>query len=161
VVQADIRGIFGRQGLDMGALWPTNAYSTQGPGNYAFAMFRNYDGNKSVFGDTYLYSTSQSSGADAENKLAVYGALRSSDGAMTVMVINKGYGSLTSTVSLANLAVASGTKAQVFQYSNANLNAIVSLPAVTVTPPATVSAASTLSATFPAQSLTLLVIPAP
>ncbi len=46
VVQADILGIFGRQGLDMGAFWPTTNYSQQGPGNYAFAMYRNYDGKR-------------------------------------------------------------------------------------------------------------------
>ena len=34
VVQADILGIFGRQGLDMGAFWPSMNYSQQGPGNY-------------------------------------------------------------------------------------------------------------------------------
>jgi hypothetical protein len=160
VVQADILGIFGRQGLDMSALWPTNAYNAQGPGNYAFAMFRNYDGNNSTFGDTYLFSTSQLSSADAESKLAVYGALRSSDGAITVMVVNKTYGALTSTLSLQNLTVASGATAQVFQYSNANLNAIASLPALAVTPPASAGTVSTIAATFPGQSITLLVIPA-
>ncbi len=43
VVQADILGIFGRQGLDMGAFWPTDELQLAGPGNYAFAMYRNYD----------------------------------------------------------------------------------------------------------------------
>jgi hypothetical protein len=50
VTQADILGIFGREGLDLGAFWPASAYNTQGPGNMAFAIYRNYDGNKSVFG---------------------------------------------------------------------------------------------------------------
>ncbi len=159
VVQADILGIFGRQGLDMGAFWPTQAFNSQGPGNYAFAMYRNYDGNNSTFGDTYLYATSALSGADAENQLAVYGAQRTADGAITVMVINKTYGSLTSTISLENFSAASGTTAAVYQYSNANLTAIVQETAVAVTPPTGSGTTSTISYTFPAQSITLLVIP--
>jgi hypothetical protein len=160
VVQADILGIFGRQGLDMGAFWPTTNYSAQGPGNYAFGMYRNYDGNNSTFGNTYLYATSTSSGADAENQLAVYGSQRTSDNAITVMVINKTYGSLTSTISLENFKAASGTTAQVYQYNNANLNAIVQQAGASVTPPSgsgTTSAISNYS--FPAQSITLFVVP--
>jgi hypothetical protein len=160
VVQADILGIFGRQGLGLGAFWPANNYDEQGPGNYAFAMYRNYDGKDSTFGDTYLYATSASSGADAENQLAVYGGQRSSDSAITVVVINKTYGSLTSTVSLENFTAASGATAQVYQYSNANLSAIVPEAAVSVTPPAGSGTTSTIgNYTFPAQSITLLVIP--
>jgi len=159
VVQADILGIFGRQGLDMGAFWPTTNYSQQGPGNYAFGMYRNYDGNDSTFGDTYLYAASTASGADAENQLAVYGGQRSSDKAITVMVINKTYGSLTSTISLENLSAASGTTAQVYQYSDANLNAIVQLAGVSVTPPSGSGTTSTISNyTFPPQSITLFVV---
>ena len=161
VVQADILGIFGRQGLDMGAFWPTTNYNQQGPGNYAFAIYRNYDGNNSTFGNTYLYATSTPpGGGDGENELAVYAAQRTSDSAITVMVINKTYGSLTSTISLENFTAASGTTAQVYQYSNGNLNAIVAQPAVAVTPPSGPSSASTISNyTFPGQSITLFVVP--
>ena len=74
------------------------------------------------------------------------------------MVINKTYGDLTTTVSVNNLS-AGTTSAQAFLYSNANLAAIVAQPAVTVTPPATGSTVSTVSTTFPAQSITLLVMP--
>jgi hypothetical protein len=161
VVQADILGIFGRQGLNMGAFWPTTNYNQQGPGNYSFAMYRNYDGSNSTFGSTYLYSTSTPSGAgDGEAQLAVYAAQRTSDNAITVMVINKTYGSLTSTISLENFTTGSGVSAQVYQYSNANLNAIVAQPAVTVTPPSGSGTTSTISSyTFPAQSITLFVVP--
>jgi hypothetical protein len=144
----------------MSAFWPTTNYSAQGPGNYAFAVYRNYDGNNSTFGDTYLYATSTASGADAENKLAVYGAQRNSDKMITVMVINKTYGSLTSTISLQNFSAASGTTAQVYQYSNANLTAIVAQTPVSVTPPSGSGTTSTISSyTFPAQSITLFVVP--
>jgi hypothetical protein len=128
------------------------------PGNYAYGMYRNYDGKDSTFGGTYLYATSTSSGSDAEDQLAVYAAQRSSDQAITVMVINKTYGPLTSTLSLENFTTAS-TTAQVYLYSNANPNAIVPQTAATVTPPAGSGTTSTIGYTFPAQSITLLVVP--
>lgn len=159
VTQADILGIFGREGLDLGSFWPTENYNQQIPGNFAFAIYRNYDGKDSTFGDVYLSATSSASGADGEGQLSVYGAQRSSDNAITVMVINKTYGPLTSTLSLQNFAAGSNTTAQVYQYSNANINAIAQQTPVTVTPPAGGSTSSTLSYTFPGQSITLLVIP--
>jgi hypothetical protein len=160
LAQADILGIFGRQGLNMGAFWPTTNYNQQGPGNYAFAMYRNYDGNDSTFGNTYLYATSAGSSGDGESQLSVYAGQRTSDSAITVMVINKTYGPLTSTISLENFSAASGTTAQVYQYSNANLNAIVPQAGVSVTPPVASGTTSTISSyTFPAQSITLFVVP--
>lgn len=161
VVQADILGIFGRQGLDMGALWPSTYYDQEGPGNYAFAMYRNYDlaNDGAMFGNVYLYATSTAAGADAEGQLAVYGAQRSSDSAITVMVINKTYGSLNSTISLENFSASSGTTAPVYQYSNANLNSIVPETPVSVTPPSSGGTTNTINYTFPAQSITLFVVP--
>jgi hypothetical protein len=123
----------------------------------AFEIYRNYDGNKSTFGDTALASSSGNQN-QGQGVLSVYGALRSSDQAVTVVVINKTYGDLTATLSLNNFTSSSAT-AQVFLYSNANLAAIVSQPAVTVTPPSAGETASTISTTFPAQSITLLVVP--
>jgi len=162
LVQADILGIFGRQGLGMSALWPSEQYSAQGPGNYAFAMYRNYDlaNDGAMFGDVYLYASSSASGADAEGKLAVYGGQRSADKAITIIVINKTYGPLTSTISLENFTAASGTTALVYRYSNANLGAIVQQAGVSVTPPSGSGTTSTIgNYTFPAQSITLFVVP--
>src|SRR5262249_38599701 len=57
LAQADILGIFGREGLDFATLWN---YPDSGlgydhfetlPGAYAFRMYRNYDGSGSKFGD--------------------------------------------------------------------------------------------------------------
>jgi hypothetical protein len=152
LAQADILGIFGREGLDLGTFWPTTNPSTQMPGLTAFAIYRNYDGSNSTFGDEALLSTSANQAA-----LSVYGALRTSDNMVTVVVINKTYGDLTATLSLENLTP--NGKAQVFLYSSANLNAIVPQNAVTVTPPAQGSTTSTVSTAFPAQSITVLVVP--
>jgi hypothetical protein len=51
----------------------------------AFKMYRNYDGLFSTFGDISVNVTST---ANADN-LSVFAALRSSDNALTVMVVNK------------------------------------------------------------------------
>jgi hypothetical protein len=152
VAQADILGIFGQYGLDLGALWGAPD-AAQVPGLVAFEIYRNYDGNGSKFGDAALASTSVD-----QSRLSVYGALRSSDNAVTMVVINKTYGDLTATLSLANLTLSSSS-AQVFLYSSANLAGIVAQPALTVTPPSGGGTTSAISTTFPAQSITLLVVP--
>src|ERR1700679_3350846 len=104
----------------MAALWPTAGFTTQGPGNMAFEIYRNYDGNKSTFGNMALTSTSA-----AQGMLSVYGALRTSDGSVTIVVVNKTYGPLTSTVSLANYPETAAGTAESYLYSNADLTAIV------------------------------------
>jgi len=147
LAQADLLGIFGRYGLDMATLW-WNTYDAQTaveeqlPVLMAFEAYRNYDGKNSMFGDIALASTSANQGM-----LSVYGALRSSDNAVTVVVINKTYGDLTSTISVANLRPKGPAK--VFLYSNANLATIVAQPDLAVTPPASRSATSTSRQPFP------------
>jgi hypothetical protein len=153
VAQADILGIFGAYGLDMATLWgPPDPTKGQVPGLMAYEIYRNYDGKNSKFGDISIPSTSANQG-----QLSVYSAERSTDNALTVVVINKTYGDLTSTVAL-NTYLPNSTSVQAYLYSNANLNAIVGPTAVTVT---NVSGqASTISNyTFPAQSITLFVVP--
>jgi PKD repeat protein len=140
--QADILGIFGREGLDLAARWTTPDAST--PTYKAIKIYRNYDGNKSAFGDTSVAA----GGANPDN-VAVFAAQRSSDGALTVMVISK-YLSGTTPVTLAlNNFSASGT-AQVYQLTSAN--AINHLSDLALS-------GSTVSFTAPAQSITLLVLP--
>jgi hypothetical protein len=152
LAQADILGIFGREGLDLGTLWGPPDPQTQVPGEMAFEVYRNYDGAGSEFGDMALPSVSGDQG-----KLSVYGALRTSDNEVTIVVLNKTYGDLNGTLSLKNLQ-ANGN-ARTFLYSSANLAAIVAQPDVTITPPATGGSTSTLTRIFPAQSITLFVIP--
>jgi hypothetical protein len=143
LTEADVLGIFGREGLDLATLWgpPT---ATQ-PGSYAFRMYLNYDGQGSSYGDTSIRSTSSDQG-----QLAVYGAQRSSDGALTLMVINKTATDLTSPLTLSG-AVPAG-KAQVYSYSDANLGAIVRQPDIALNQ-------SGFTKTYPANSMTLVVIP--
>jgi hypothetical protein len=143
LAQADVLGIFGREGLDLATLWGPPGIDD--PGTFAFRMYRNYDGLGGAFGETSIHASSADQG-----QLAIYAAQRSSDGALTLMVINKTGQPLTSDVSLANFQP--GVNAQVYRYSSANLSAIVREADQPVT-------ASGFSATFPANSITLIVIP--
>jgi PKD repeat protein len=140
--QADILGIFGREGLDLAARWTTPDAST--PTYKAIKMYRNYDGSKSTFGDTSVSAT----GPNPDN-VAVFAAQRSADGALTVMVISK-YLSGNTPVSIALNNFASAGTAQVYQLTSAN--AITRLSDLTLS-------GSTASFTAPAQSITLLVLP--
>jgi glycosyl hydrolase family 44/cellulose binding protein with CBM2 domain len=143
LAEADILGVFGREGLDLATMWgepkPTD------PGAFAFRMYRNYDGAGSRFGDVSVQAASADQG-----QLAVYASQRSSDKAMTVMVVNKTGGDLTSPLSLAGFD--STGAAQRFTYGPANLGAIVHGDDLPVTN-------GNVEATYPANSVTLLVLP--
>ena len=67
----------------MAARWTTPAATT--PTYKAMKMYRNYDGNRSAFGDTSVAAT-----VPDPNTLAAFAAQRSADGALTVMVDQQG-----------------------------------------------------------------------
>lgn len=140
--QADILGIFGREGLDLATRWTTPKAET--PTYKAIKIYRNYDGRGSGFGETSVQAT-----VPDPDSLAAFAALRASDGALTVMVINKRLdGSASVTLSLAHFAAKGAT--QVWQLTSAN--AITHHPDL----PATGAA---INLTVPAQSITLLILP--
>ncbi len=141
--QADVLGIYGREGFDLATRWTTPANPS--PTYLASQIYRNYDGKMSTFGDTSVSATV----ANPDN-LSSFAAVRSKDGALTVMVVNKQQGGTPVTVSLANFA-ASGT-AQAYQISSSSQTSIAQLGNVTVTN-------NTISTTVPSQSITLFVIP--
>ncbi len=140
--QADILGIFGREGLDLAARWTTPDAST--PTYKAIKIYRNYDGNLSTFGDTSV----SASGPNPDN-VSVFAAQRISDSALTVVVICK-YLSGTTPVSIALNNFSSNGTAQVYQLTSAN--AITRLTDLNFS-------GSTVGFTAPAQSITLLVLP--
>jgi hypothetical protein len=115
------------------------------PGAYAFRMYRNYDGKGDKFGDVSVSALS----AD-QSRLAVYAAQRTGDSALTLMIINKTGGTLTGNISLSGFKH-SGS-AQVYRYSVANLKVILHLANQSVS-------AGGVIASFPANSITLMVIP--
>ncbi len=140
--QADIFGIFGAHGLNMATRWTTPDAST--PTFKAMQMYRNYDGRNSGFGET-----SVSAVAPQPDDLSAFAAIRSKDGAMTVMVISKVLsGSTALTLSVAHFAT-SGV-ASVYRLTSAN--AITAMPSLKLLD-------GTLTDTLPAQSITLYVLP--
>ncbi|GII78622.1 endoglucanase [Sphaerisporangium rufum] len=142
LAQADVLGIFGREGLDMAALW--TAPEPAQPVAHAFRIYRNYDGKGGAFGETSVKATS----AD-QDKLAVYAAERASDKALTMVVVNKTGEELTSQLALTG---ASAGTAQVYRYSDADLTTIVRAADQPVT-------ATGFTGTFPANSITHVVLP--
>lgn len=142
LAEADVLGVFGREGLDLATMWgepkPTD------PAAYAFRMYRNYDGAGSQFGDVSVSAASTDQG-----QLAIYGAQRRCDGAFTLMVINKTGTDLNSPLSITGTGTG---KAQRFTYSPADLSSIVRGGDLPVN-------RGRLTTTYPANSITLLVLP--
>lgn len=143
LAQADVLGIFGRQGIDVATLWGPPAATE--PGAYAFRMYLNYDGAGAAFGDVAVAATSSD-----PDQLAIYAAQRSADGALTVMLINKSGLALNEQVSVSQFAPAAA--AAVYTYNAADLGAIVRAPDLPVT-------ASGFSINIPAASIMLVVVP--
>jgi PKD repeat protein len=141
--QADILGIFGREGLNLAARWTTPDPAT--PTYKAIKMYRNYDGAKSTFGDVSV----SAAGPNPDN-VAVFAAQRTADGSLTVMVINK-YLSGATPVNLAVNNFANNGTAQIYQLTSSNvINRLADLAFT----------GSTASFTAAAQSVSLLVFPA-
>lgn len=140
--QADIYGIFGQQGLDMATRWSVPDSST--PTYKAMQMYRNYDGADSTFGDTSVSAT-----VPDPDDLSAFAALRSSDGAMTVMVINKVLSSSTP-VSMTLAHFAQSGSAQVYRLTSSNV--IQQLSNVSWSN-------GILNDVEPAQSITLYILP--
>jgi hypothetical protein len=139
--QADILGIFGREGLDIGTRWTTPDPAT--PTYKAMKIYRNYDGNKSTFGDSSVQCA-----APNPDAVSAFASLRTSDGALTSIVINKNLsGTATTTVNLAHYAAQSS--AQIWQLTSAN--------AITRLSNAAVSGGNSVTLVLPGQSITLLV----
>jgi len=142
IAEMDVLGIFGQQPVDFANMW--SPPGPQDPIAFAFRMFRNYDGNGSQFGDTSFSATSSDAGS-----LSIYAAQRSSDQAVTLLVINKTTSAVTSAISLANLNLPAS--AQVYTYSQASLTAIAH-------PSDAAIIYGSLNYTFPAYSAVLFVL---
>jgi hypothetical protein len=138
--QADILGIFGRERLDLGARWTTPDPAT--PTYKSIKMYRNYDNAGGAFGDVSVRATA----ADPDN-LSAFAARRTTDGALTVMLIAKRLtGTTSTTVNVANHTLSGPV--QVWRLSATN--AITRLADVTAT-------AGALTLSLPPQTITLLV----
>jgi hypothetical protein len=141
LAEAEILGIFGDQGVALANNF--NIPRPNDPLSFSYLLYRNYDGQGSKFGDTSVTSAST-----VPATLSVHGALRSSDGKLTVMVINKTSSTINTELSLANFNATS--TAAVYTYSSADVIRIVAGPPVPVS-------SNAVEYDFPAYSATLLV----
>jgi hypothetical protein len=140
LTQADVLGIFGREGLDLATIWAPPQPAE--PGAFAFRIFRNYDGAGSQFGETSVRARSSD-----QSQLAIYAAQRTANDALTLVVINKTGTPLATALRIDHFAAAN--TATVYRYSSANLTAIVRQPDLPIP-------ANLLTLTMPATSITLI-----
>ncbi len=112
IAQADVLGIFGREGVFAANLWPLSSNNDFIHG--AFEIFRNYDGANGSFGDTSVRATNSDVAA-----ASVYASVNSGNAnRMVVVVINK-----LESVQTAGITVTHSTQfhtAQVYELSGSN-----------------------------------------
>jgi len=141
--QADILGIFGREGVDLATRWTTPPSNS--PTFKAMKLFRNYDGNKSGFGDTSVNAVTPN-----PDNVSAFASLRSRDGALTVLLINKQLSNgANATVTVTNRLLSG--KGQIWQLTSTNV--ITRLPDISFS-------GNLITNTVPPQSITLLILPA-
>jgi len=85
IALADMLGTAGRFGVYWTSVWgPVDSFFTA-----AFKIYRNYDGNNSVFGNTHVYANTNN-----WQTSSIYSAIQSTDtSTMNVIVMNKDYDS--------------------------------------------------------------------
>lgn len=145
VAQADVLGIFGREGVDLATMWAPP--SVDDPTGFAFRMYRNYDGmgsGESQFGDMGVAADSTD-----ESQVSVFAATRDSDNKMTVMLVNK---STDARITSLDFAQVDNAIAEVYSYSSEDLAQIVQEPDLTLV-------GGEADITLPGYSITLLEIP--
>jgi hypothetical protein len=138
--QADVLGIFGREGLDLATRWGT--LDATMPVYKVFKLYRNYDDHGSAFGATSIEAT-----VPNPDQVASFAALREHDHAMTIMVINKQLSQPADTTIAINNFPGSG-KVETWQLAD---NAISHLRDASY-------ANGQLHVKLPAQSVTLFVL---
>jgi hypothetical protein len=142
IAEMDVLGLFGREQLDFADMWYPPAPTD--PIAYAFRMFRNYDGAGGEFGNTEVSAVSSNQAA-----LSIYAAQRSTDNAVTVLVINKTTAAITSAIAFTKLSLP--TSAEVYTYSAADLASIEHATSAPIKN-------SSLSYSFPGYSAVMFVI---
>lgn len=142
IAQADILGIFGREGLDIGTLWTTVQPGT--PGYNAFKIYTNYDGVGGSFGDLSVHCETPNA-----DQVAAFASIDTSTHSLKVIILSKYPTGITPiTVSVCNSPPLE--TAQVYQWSGAGL--LQPLPDL-------VAAGSSFTFQAPPYSATLLVTP--
>jgi hypothetical protein len=115
LAEADVLGIFGSEGVDLANMW--DAPKPDEPIAFAFRVFRNFDGKGGMFGENGVAAVSSD-----RARLAVYASTRRSDGALTIVVLNKTAGEIVAGVELKHVKAG---KVRVFEYSVEEVQRIV------------------------------------
>ncbi|MFZ0172405.1 MAG: glycoside hydrolase family 44 protein [Acidimicrobiales bacterium] len=141
IATADVLGIFGRYGVHAADLWPLNPSEAYNYG--AFAMYRNYDGRGSGFGNTEVEATTTD-----KVETSVYGSIETGDtGHVVIVAINKSLHTTTARIELKGDSSSSA--------------AVYTLTAAASTPKRAAGLAATGTDTFsyamPAQSVSVIV----
>jgi photosystem II stability/assembly factor-like uncharacterized protein len=120
VAQAELLGVFAREGLDYAFYWFFPAVN--GPQYFAYKMFRNPDGLHTAFGDAYLPGT-----VSAPDDVSVHAARDSATGRLTFVLVNK-RAAKPARVALKLSKTVPAQELTAFQYSAADAGAIGRLP---------------------------------
>ena len=121
---ADALGIFGEQDLYYASYW--NYPPENSPSYFAFKMFGNYDDQGGRYGDRALSASSSD-----RAKVAFYAARRTGTNSLTMLAVNKTPDAQTVKLNLKNLPAGS-YQARLWQYAQANLNGIQTLPTLPI-----------------------------
>jgi hypothetical protein len=147
VAQADVLGVFGREGVYAAAVWPLQALTD----NYllaAFDLYRNFDGAGATVGDTAVMATTSDS-VDT----SVYAFAHSDDpNAIDVVAVNKSASATTASMALAGATTFTTASTYVLQDGSAAVQ-----PGAPVSAACT-SAGCTMTATLPPTSATTFVV---
>ena len=112
IAQADVLGIFGREGLFAANLWRLAANNNFIYG--AFEAYRNYDGANGSFGDTHIRATS----SDVPTASVYASVDTGSPGRMVIVCINKADSAQTAGIAVTHTV--QFNTVQVFQLTSAN-----------------------------------------
>jgi hypothetical protein len=150
VAEADMLGVFGREGVYAATAWPLKAITNGNAlASYlvaAFDLYRNYDGKGAVVGDTSAYAVT----SDVTNT-SVYAFAHSNDAsAVDLVAVNKGGAAVTVAVSIASAPAL--TSATLYQLAGGTIG--VTAGAGAAPAPSCSSGSCTLTVTLPATSAT-------
>jgi hypothetical protein len=154
VAEADLLGIFGREGVYAATAWPLKGITTNGAlSNYlvaAFDLFRNYDGSGSTVGDTAVYAQTASVATTS-----IYAFTHSADASkVDLVVLNKTNAALPITIQIASAP--SLTQAKAYGLTSTKTG----VAAVTTAGPSVSCSGGTCTVTYtlPAMSATTIVL---
>jgi hypothetical protein len=141
IAQADVLGVFGREGVYAASQW--QLYTSEPFVTGAFAMFRNYDGQNSTFGDTSVSATTSDVAGSS-----IYASIDSNDpNVMVLVAINKTGAALPATLDLRG--VPAGSLAKFYTLNSASSTPQAAGQAVVTNP-------SAFAYTMPAYSVTTI-----